>query len=211
MRASAPAAPMPAEQVRPYSVAARELLRSTLLDAVRDQLRTRTWAEVTMADVARAAGVSRQTVYNEFGSRPALAQAYVLCEADRFLATIEDAVRRHLDDPIRAMTAAFEVFLAAADGDPLVRALMSSEGGDELLPLVTTHGHQVHDRATAHLASFLAEGWPTLTPAQASLLADAVVRLAISHATLPSGSSSETAHSIGELLGPFVERALAAN
>lgn len=210
MRASAPA-PMPAEQVRPYSVAARELLRSTLLDAVRDQLRTRAWAEVTMADVARAAGVSRQTVYNEFGSRPALAQAYVLCEADRFLATIEDAVRRHFDDPIRAMTAAFEVFLAAADGDPLVRALISSEGGEELLPLVTTHGHQVHDRATAHLASFLAEGWPTLTPAQARLLADAVVRLAISHATLPSGSSRETAHSIGELLGPFVERALAAN
>ena len=211
MRASASAAPPQTERVRPYSVAARELLRATLLDAVREQLRTRTWAQVTMADVATAAGVSRQTVYNEFGSRPALAQAYVLCEADRFLAAIEDAVRQHFDDPIKAMTAAFEVFLAAADGDPLVRALISSEGGDELLPLVTTHGQQVHDRATAHLARFLAEGWPALTPRKARLLADAVVRLAISHATLPSGSSHETARSIGELLGPFVERALAAN
>ncbi len=210
MSASASVAPTPPGQTRSYPVAARALLRPTLLDAVRDQLRTRAWTEVTMADVARAAGVSRQTVYNEFGSRPALAQAYVLCEADRFLATIEEAISEHLDDPIAAMTAAFEVFLAAADGDPLVRALISSEGGDELLALVTTHGHQVHDRATAHLASFLAEGWPTLTPPKARLLADAVVRLAISHATLPSGSSHETARSIGELLGPFVERALAA-
>lgn len=196
------------ESVRPFALASRDLLRRTLLDAVREQLRTRPWPEVTMAEVARAAGVSRQTVYNEFGSRPGLAQAFVLSETDRFLATIEAAVRQHFDDPMRAMTAAFEVFLAAAAEDPLVRALISGEGGDELLLLVTTHGQPVHDRATGELASFLAEGWPALTPAQARLLADAVVRLAISHATLPGGSSRTTARSIGELLGPFVERAL---
>ena len=38
----------------PYPLAARELLRSTLLDAMREQLATREWATVTMAEVARA-------------------------------------------------------------------------------------------------------------------------------------------------------------
>ena len=35
-----------------------------------------------MAQIARTAGVSRQTLYNEFGSRPEFAEVYVLREAD---------------------------------------------------------------------------------------------------------------------------------
>ena len=73
----------------PYAVAARALLRDSLLDAAGTLLRDRSWGEVTMAEVARAAGVSRQTLYNEFGSRPEFAQAYVLREADRFIAAVE--------------------------------------------------------------------------------------------------------------------------
>src|SRR3712207_2963537 len=115
---------------------------------MREQLRTRPWAEVTMAEVATAAGVSRQTLYKEFGSRQELAQAYVLREADRFLGTVEDAVTAHLDDPVTALSAAFDVFLAAAADDPLVRAVVSGDGGDELLVLVTTQGHPVLERAT---------------------------------------------------------------
>ena len=42
-----------------------------------------------MADVARAAGVSRQTLYNEFGAAAELAQAFVLREADLFLDAVQ--------------------------------------------------------------------------------------------------------------------------
>ena len=55
-----------APQRVPYSVAARELLRNTLLDAACHELQSRRWAEITMADIALAAGVSRQTLYKEF-------------------------------------------------------------------------------------------------------------------------------------------------
>ena len=71
---------------RPYAVAARELLRDTLFDAARRELEHRGWSEVTMADIASAAGVSRQTLYKEFGSRDEFAQAFVLREGDRFVA-----------------------------------------------------------------------------------------------------------------------------
>ena len=67
---------------QPYPVAARELLRSSLLDAACEELRQRRWSDVTMAEVALAAGVSRQTLYKEFGSREEFAQALVLREAD---------------------------------------------------------------------------------------------------------------------------------
>ena len=69
----------------PYALAARELLRNTLLDGARDELQRRPWAEITMADIAAAAGVSRQTLYKEFGSRDEFAQVLVMREADRFL------------------------------------------------------------------------------------------------------------------------------
>lgn len=197
-----------AEAPVPYVVAARELLRSTLLDAMRGQLATREWSAVTMAEVARAAGVSRQTLYKAFGSRQEFAQAYVLREVDRFLDAVEAAVQAHLDRPARALSAAFEVFLTAAAADPFVRAVVSGEGGGELLPLVTTQGQPVLEHATERLAAVLAAGWPAMAAEQALLLAESVVRLAISYAVLPGGPAGMGADAVATLLGPYVERAL---
>ncbi len=190
----------------PYAVAAQHLLRTTLLDAMREQLATRAWTEVTMAEVARAAGVSRQTLYKAFGSRQEFAQAYVLREVDRFLEAVEAAVQANVDDPPGALAAAFGVFLAAAAEDPLVRAIVSGDGEAELLPLVTTQGQPVLEHATERLGGFLQEGWPVITAEQGALLAECVVRLAISYAALPSGMGAE---SIATLLGPYIEQVLA--
>lgn len=193
----------------PYPVAARELLRSTLLDAMREQLVTQEWAAVTMAQVAQTAGVSRQTLYKAFGSREEFAQAYVLREVDHFLEAVEAAVQAHLQEPARALSAAFAVFLDAAADDPLVRTIVSGDGGPELLPLVTTQGQPVLEHATERLAAFLLEGWPTIASDQARLLAECVVRLAISYAALPGGPAGMGADSVATLLGPYIERVLA--
>ena len=72
-----------------YPTAARQLLRDTLLDAMRELIAEREWGQISMAEVARAAGVSRQTLYKEFGTRQEFAQAFVLREADRFLGEVE--------------------------------------------------------------------------------------------------------------------------
>ena len=74
--AASPEGPVSLARERtPYAVAARELLRNTVFEAARHELSTRRWNEVTMADVAAAAGVSRQTLYKEFGSRDEFARA----------------------------------------------------------------------------------------------------------------------------------------
>ena len=102
-----------------YALAARELLRETLFDAARSELEHRAWSEVTMADVAAAAGVSRQTLYKEFGSRDEFAQAFVLREADGFISEVERRAGWHLDDPQAALTAAFGLFLIRGRGRPV--------------------------------------------------------------------------------------------
>jgi AcrR family transcriptional regulator len=192
----------------PYPQAARQLLRETLLAAARDAVQQRPWSEITMAEIAAAAGVSRQTLYKEFGSRDEFAQALVIHEGERFLDEVDSAVRAHLDDPRAAVGAALETFLRTAGEDPLVRILLSDDGTAGLLPFVTTQGMPVVHWATARLTATIEQGWPQAPPQKARLLAESLVRLAISHVTAPAESPEVTAASTGELLAPFIDEAL---
>jgi AcrR family transcriptional regulator len=192
----------------PYAEAARELLRQTLFAAARDQLQERTWSRITMSDIAASAGVSRQTLYKEFGSRNEFGLAFVIHEGERFLDEVEAAVKRHLDDPRAAIGAALELFLRSAAEDPLIRILLSDDGTGGMLPFVTTRGVPVVQWATARLAAVIEEGWPQAPSSDVRLLSEALVRLAISHITAPSESPHSTATSVADLLGPFVDRAL---
>ncbi|HEY1356008.1 MAG TPA: TetR/AcrR family transcriptional regulator [Solirubrobacterales bacterium] len=192
----------------PYAVAARKLLRETLFGAARDELQHRTWSEVTMAEVAAAAGVSRQTLYKEFGSRDEFAQAFVIHEGERFLDIVETAVREHLGDPHAAVGAALDTFLRTAGEDPLVRMMLSDDGTGGMLPFVTTQGMPIVLWATARLATVIQEGWPQAPAEKTQLLAESLVRLAISYITVPTAPTEATAAAAGELLGPFIDEAL---
>jgi AcrR family transcriptional regulator len=181
-----------------------------LLDAVGELLADRTWAAVRMADVAERAGLSRQTVYNSFGTREGLAQAYVTREAASFLAAVERLIAANAADPVRALSAALEMFLAAAETHPLVRAISASDDGDELLALVTTRGGPVLGPLTARLTDVICATWPPAEAADARLAADALVRLAISHAALPTAPPAATAADVARILAPFIEQRLGA-
>jgi AcrR family transcriptional regulator len=192
----------------PYAVAARRLLRETLFGAARDELQHRAWSEITMAEIAAAAGVSRQTLYKEFGSRDEFAQAFVIHEGERFLDVVEAAVREHLDDPHAAVGAALDTFLRTAGEDPLVRMMLSDDGTGGMLPFVTTQGMPVVLWATARLSTVIKEGWPQAPVEKTQLLAESLVRLAISYITVPTAPSETTAAAARDLLGPFIDEAL---
>jgi AcrR family transcriptional regulator len=192
----------------PYAVAARQLLRETLFGAARDELQQNAWSEITMASIAAAAGVSRQTLYKEFGSRDEFGQAFVIHEGERFLDIVEAAVREHLDDPHEAVGAALDTFLRTAGEDPLVRMMLSDDGTGGMLPFVTTQGMPVVHWATARLSTVIQEGWPQAPVEKTKLLAESLVRLAISYITVPTASTEVTAAAARELLGPFIDEAL---
>lgn len=194
----------------PYAVAARELLRDTLFDAARDAIVVRPWGDVTMAEIATAAGVSRQTLYKEFGTRDEFAQQFVVREGVRFLAAVEEAVRRHLDDPRAALAAALGVFLAAAADDPVVRTLIHDDGTGGMLPLITTQGMPVVTFASARLTEVVHDGWPQVALREVELLAECLVRLAISYAMLPKDPPEEAIPTVMALIEPYIERALAS-
>ncbi|HET7418338.1 MAG TPA: TetR family transcriptional regulator [Solirubrobacterales bacterium] len=193
----------------PYQEAARELLRKTVFDAARDQLGRQPWSEITMADIATGAGVSRQTLYNEFGNRNEFGFAFVIHEAERFMDDVEKAVLENSDDPRAAVAAALEHFLRTAGDDPLIRILLSDDGTGGMLPFVTTQGLPVVQWATARLTSVIGEGWPEAPEEDVKTLAETLVRLGISYVTTPGEAvAGETAKAMAELLGPFIDEAL---
>jgi AcrR family transcriptional regulator len=203
--------PTAAPDAGTYADASRSLLRRTLLEAARDLAAERPWRSVTMAAIASRAGVSRQTVYNEFGSRPALTAALVLHETEEFLAAISDAIRARSEDPAAAITAALGVFLQAASEDALVAAVIREDGRDDLLPLVTSEGRPLLEYGTGRLAAMLCETWPILPVPEATFVAGTVMRLGLSYVVLPVADDEReaTARGVAELVRPYVETLLA--
>jgi AcrR family transcriptional regulator len=180
-------------------------LRDSIITAVDDLARTRGWSATTMSDVAAAAGVSRQTVYNEFGSRQALVEAYVVREIESLVSDVESLVRDGSHDAHAALRAAFGLFLKLASDEPVVKIIVSDAEGGELIRLLTDIGRSV---ATGRVATLIVEVWPQVSNEDAAVLAETLVRLAISHALLPTSDPQTTAASITRLIGPFVDQAL---
>ncbi|MFE3883935.1 TetR/AcrR family transcriptional regulator [Streptomyces lydicus] len=112
--------------------------RESLLDAAYTALTQRAWTAIRMVDVAAAAGVSRQTLYNEFGSKEGLARALVRRETENYLAGVARALSRGASaagargDAAGRVVAAAAWTLRTARANPLVRAVLTGCWSDRL-------------------------------------------------------------------------------
>ncbi|WP_327325962.1 TetR/AcrR family transcriptional regulator [Streptomyces sp. NBC_01210] len=105
--------------------------RESLLNAALAALADLPWAAVRMVDVASAAGVSRQTLYNEFGSKDGLARALVRREADQYLHGVERMLAEWTGAADRLVAVA-EWTVGEARARPLLRALLTGCWGERL-------------------------------------------------------------------------------
>ena len=190
----------------PYAEASRALLRDSVLDAMRELLGGRDWSAITLADVARAAGISRQTIYNEFGSRQGLAQGYALRLADRLVDAVEDAIYANVGDVYAAFLQGFRAFFADSAADPLVISLLTGVAKPDLLQIITTDSGPIIARASARLTSALTHSWVATSDEDAGVLARAIVRLALSYVSMPPEANHDVAADLARLMTPFAER-----
>ena len=156
------------------------------------------WSEVTMAKLADEVGVSRQTVYNEIGTKPGLAEAMILRELDRFLAIVTVAFDRHPRDIVAAIRDACVGVLEHAQDNRLLHAVVSATHGadTELLPLLTTHAESLLGVIKVVLADRIEPYDLDLDRKHLEAAIDMVVRVVLSHVMQPSGPPRETGDDI---------------
>ncbi|MBA2808854.1 TetR/AcrR family transcriptional regulator [Streptomyces sp. KM273126] len=186
--------------------------RESLLDAAYTALARRPWPAVRMVDVAAVAGVSRQTLYNEFGSKEGLARALVRREADAYLAGVDRALATPAD-PRERLAAVAEWTVSAARGNALIKAMLTGCWSERLpaptltavpsssavpaqrradgpLPSPADLVALARDRAVAVLSG---PGIPKADAAESARSCELVVRLALSCVSAPPGEGGVTA------------------
>jgi AcrR family transcriptional regulator len=159
------------------------------------------WPAVTMGRLAEVVGVSRQTVYNEVGAKPALAQAMVDAELARFLGAVGSAFDHEPDDVVRAVERAVRTVLELAEDNALLRAIVAGSSGEELLPPLTTRSEPLVATSAAVVDGRL-DGYDLAVsgPSRAAAV-DALVRVVLSHVVAPSAAPRRTAADLAEVAG----------
>jgi AcrR family transcriptional regulator len=189
-----------------YAEASRVLLRDSILDGMRELLVHRDWSAITLSDVAKAAGVSRQTIYNEFKSRQGLAQGYALRLADRLVDQIDNAIGGNVGDMYAAFLQGFRDFFAESAADPLVISLLTGTSKPDLLQLITTDSAPIISRCSQRLTESFVTSWVRCSEEDAGVLARAIVRLAMSYISMPPEADHDVARDLARLMTPFAER-----
>jgi AcrR family transcriptional regulator len=174
--------------------------RDSLLEAARDAVERRPWPVVRMVEVAAAAGVSRQTLYNEFGDKAGLGSALVEHQVttflDGFVAGLSelsgpaDSQRASSDDALTRATAWMADWLPrAVRRDRLVRATLTGCHTADLPPYAAQPGQlvaELRDRALRVL------GPGAATDEEVAGRCETAIRLAVSHIVAPAPTGLPT-------------------
>jgi AcrR family transcriptional regulator len=174
-------------------IAVTDDVRHRLLAAGRELAGRLGWNQVRMGQVAQSAGVSRQTVYNAFGTKDGLAQAIVAAELHHFVQGV--AERLHSRADLRAgAQAAIGWALAEASHSSLLTAIVLGVPADGLLPYVTTRSALVRAALSERVAAWTSTIQPALPRPRVEFAADAIVRLTLSHVLSPASDPDVSRH-----------------
>lgn len=184
--------------------ALRDLRRDAVLDAAAELAAARGWKAVRMEDIASNAGVSRRSVFNEFGSKAGVLDALAWRNTNRLLSGAAKAMEVHTDNVAAAIAAATEYVLTHAAEDPLHQRALAGQTGapDEMLTVLTTQSGRFLKVATTFLTFYARRHWQQLhaDEAQLQFAIESLLRLLVSHIVQPSEMPvAETAMALGLL------------
>jgi AcrR family transcriptional regulator len=170
----------------------RQQVRHRMLDVAASAAIDRGWQRVRLAEVAAESGLSRSTLFREFGGKAGLAHALMSREADRTLGEIAQVLHRACDRDSGLRDALRTAFHTR---NPLLAAVLSTRHGDtSLLPLVTTRAAPILVKARGTLSAFLRPHHPRLPGPVLDEAVDTLVRATLSHLTVPELDRERAVH-----------------
>ena len=159
--------------------------------------------KLAMGDVARRAGLSRQTLYRYFPSKDTLVAAVVADETQQLIEQVVSAAVS-TDDPQASLEAALLTTLRVVRDHPLLDRLVRTEP-EALLPLLTAEGSPAMTQVRSIVEALVAERRPPSVddPVALRRFADVVTRLLISYAvSAPDDPPEVVAHYLSRFLIP---------
>jgi AcrR family transcriptional regulator len=144
---------------------------------------------LALEDVAREAGVSRQTVYRYVGNREGLINGTILREEEAFFDRMREAAGAH-EEFRPALEAAITAALRTAREHPLLDRLLATEP-QALLPFLTDGSGPVLSAARPVVVELLGRYVPHLGARDLDRVADAASRLIVSYAISPADEPVE--------------------
>lgn len=186
----------------------RRQVRERVLDTAAALTVERGWDRVRIGEVAVASGVSRPTLYREFGTKDGVGEALVNREAERFFTGIASQLEQH-DDPPEGVRAAVRFTLDQAGGNPLLHAILtgSRSGDTSLLPFLTTRGDAIITGGNALVGDWLRRRRPELETRAVTDAVDAIVRLTVSHLVSPGLTHADASERIARLTSCLIATA----
>lgn len=177
----------------------RRPARARVFVALRELLLDRPWGEVTLEAVAKRAGVSRQTLYNDFGSRNGLALAYTESMVDTYLDLADEAMAAD-PDPAVGIEATVRLLVEATSSDPLIQRVQTGEAHHDLVRIVTSDSGPLLDRIAGRLRDGLLRRWPDVDPERAEAGGLLMARFGLGLVTMPPPTGVDLAPGIAAVL-----------
>lgn len=169
-----------------------------ILDAALVQLEEVGWRSFHIRDVASRVGVSRQTIYNTFGSRRQLAASMVVRLCGRFLSGAEQAFATDDELHDQWVVAVRDALRQGTDNGAL-RAMLSAGSDDRFLDLLTRGAEPLVAASRSRLSAAVLRSHPDLNHAAVDAVAESVARLVISNVVLPLHPIEEVAAAIARM------------
>jgi AcrR family transcriptional regulator len=135
-----------------------QLTQTEILKAARRLFAERGYTRTSVRDIAEAAGVSAQTVYDSIGSKQALvARLNDLIDAESGVATIAgDAARSGDPTAVAAVSAKITRSILEHCGD-IIHALVTGAAAEPDLATVLAEGHRRHLDGAGRVVAMLAD------------------------------------------------------
>jgi AcrR family transcriptional regulator len=182
-------------------------LRTRILDRAIEAASIHGIKRMSVADVAKRAGISRPTLYKQFPSKEALVSAAVARESERLIASVVEAAGRY-DDPRRSLEAAVLAALHLTREHPLLDGVIRTEP-ESLIPRLVSDGGPVMTAGRRTVEQVVATKLPDLPEVAVRRLADTLLRLLVSYALNPPDDPPEV---VAESMAGFLtDRAIAAH
>ncbi len=170
----------------------RQQVRARALDVARERTLSHGWSQVRFTEIADAVGVSRPTMYSEFGNKDGLGQALLRDETTVFLAGLISEIGLQPADVASIAKAALRYTVTASTHSPLLHAVLTNAGDADLLALLSTRSGLVLDLAVRVLTDWFGTHFPQYQQELLGEVTESLVRLTLSHLVQPSGDVEST-------------------